>query len=118
MRPGELVLEHATRTFSVRADHGRTLKELVLRRRAEGPPPVHALRDVSLHVEPGETLGIVGATARARRRRWRVLAGIVRSTPARGLRRAGRRAARAGRGLRARLLGRRKHPAQTARCTG
>ena len=29
MRRGEIVLEHATRTFAVRADRGRTLKELV-----------------------------------------------------------------------------------------
>jgi ABC-type polysaccharide/polyol phosphate transport system ATPase subunit len=77
VRPGELVLEHATRTFSVRADHGRTLKELVLRRRAAGPPPVHALRDVSLHVEPGETLGIVGRNGAGKTSTLRVLAGIV-----------------------------------------
>jgi ABC-2 type transport system ATP-binding protein len=74
---GELVLEHATRTFSVRADRGRTLKELVLRRRAAGPPPVTALRDVSLHVEPGETLGIVGRNGAGKTSTLRVLAGIV-----------------------------------------
>ena len=77
MRPGELVLEHATRTFSVRADRGRTLKELVLRRRAAGPPPVTALRDVSLHVEAGETVGIVGRNGAGKTSTLRVLAGIV-----------------------------------------
>ena len=76
-RSGEIVLEHATRTFSVRADHGRTLKELVLRRGADGPPPVYALRDVSLHVEPGETLGIVGRNGAGKTSTLRVLAGIV-----------------------------------------
>jgi hypothetical protein len=56
-QPGEIVLEHAFRSFSVRADRGRTLKELVLR---GGPPPVRALHDVSLRVRPGETVGLVG----------------------------------------------------------
>jgi ABC-type polysaccharide/polyol phosphate transport system ATPase subunit len=77
IRPGELVLERATRTFSVRADPGRTLKELMLRRRAHGPPPVTALRDVSLRVEPGETLGIVGRNGAGKTSTLRVLAGIV-----------------------------------------
>jgi len=76
-RPGEIVLEHATRTFAVRADPGRTLKEVVLRRRHDGPPPVHALRDVSLRVEPGETVGIVGRNGAGKTSTLRVLAGIV-----------------------------------------
>jgi hypothetical protein len=47
LRPGEIVLEHASRAFSVRADRGRTLKEILIgKRRAGGPPPVQALRDV------------------------------------------------------------------------
>ncbi|MEA2131508.1 MAG: hypothetical protein QOJ85_4399, partial [Solirubrobacteraceae bacterium] len=29
LAPGEIVLEHASRAFSVRADRGRTLKELL-----------------------------------------------------------------------------------------
>ena len=78
MRRGELVLEHATRTFAVRADRGRTLKELVLRRPATGgPPPVTALRDVSLRVAPGETLGIVGRNGAGKTSTLRVLAGII-----------------------------------------
>ena len=77
MRRGELRLDHAWRSFSVRADPGRTLKELVLRRRAAGPPPVTALRDVSLHVEAGETVGIVGRNGAGKTSTLRVLAGIV-----------------------------------------
>jgi len=77
LRPGEIVLDHATRTFAVRADRGRTLKELVLRRAHAGPPPVTALDDVSLHVEPGETLGIVGRNGAGKTSTLRVLAGIV-----------------------------------------
>ena len=78
LRPGEIVLEQASRAFSVRADRGRTLKELLIgRQRAGGPPPVQALRDVSLHVEPGETVGMVGRNGAGKSSTLRVLAGII-----------------------------------------
>ena len=78
LRPGEIVLEHASRAFSVRADRGRTLKEMLIgRKRAGGPPPVEALRDVSLHIEPGETVGMVGRNGAGKSSTLRVLAGIV-----------------------------------------
>jgi ABC-type polysaccharide/polyol phosphate transport system ATPase subunit len=77
MRPGEILLEHAWRAFEVRADPGRTLKELLLRTNRGGPPPVQALRDVSIHVEPGTTLGIVGRNGAGKTSTLRVLAGIV-----------------------------------------
>ncbi|MBI5105629.1 MAG: ABC transporter ATP-binding protein [Solirubrobacterales bacterium] len=50
---------------------------MLLRRRGHGPAPVHALRDVSLHVEPGETVGIVGRNGAGKSSTLRVLAGIV-----------------------------------------
>ncbi len=74
---GELVLEHASRSFSVRADPGRTLKELVFRRNRSGLPAVQALRDVSLRIGPGETVGIVGRNGAGKTSTLRVLAGIV-----------------------------------------
>ncbi len=77
MRPGELVLENAWRSFAVRADPARTLKELFLRSNRGGPPPVQALRDVTLHVEPGTTLGIVGRNGAGKTSTLRVLAGII-----------------------------------------
>jgi ABC-type polysaccharide/polyol phosphate transport system ATPase subunit len=78
MRPGSVVLEGACRSFDVRADPGRTLKELLLRReRAAGPTPVRALDDVTLRVEPGETVGIVGRNGAGKTSTLRVLAGIV-----------------------------------------
>jgi ABC-type polysaccharide/polyol phosphate transport system ATPase subunit len=78
MRPGEIVLDHASRAFDIRGDRGRTLKELLLgRAHAGGPPPVQALRDVTLRVEPGETVGIVGRNGAGKSSTLRALAGIV-----------------------------------------
>jgi ABC-type polysaccharide/polyol phosphate transport system ATPase subunit len=78
VEPGEIVLCEACRTFAIRADHGRTLKEILIgRRRTGGPPPVHALRDVSLRIGRGETVGIVGRNGAGKSSTLRVLAGII-----------------------------------------
>ena len=78
VRPGEIVLENASRAFSVKADRGRTLKEMLIgRTRAGGPAPVQALRDVSLRIEPGETVGMVGRNGAGKSSTLRVLSGIV-----------------------------------------
>jgi ABC-type polysaccharide/polyol phosphate transport system ATPase subunit len=77
VRPGELLLEHASRAFAVRADPGRSLKELVFGRHRGGPPPVQALDDVSFHVAPGETVAVVGRNGAGKTSTLRVLAGIV-----------------------------------------
>ena len=76
---GEVVLEGATRTFDVRADPARTLKELLVGRRrpVAGPRPVHALDDVTLRVAPGEALGLVGRNGAGKTSTLRALAGIV-----------------------------------------
>jgi len=78
LRPGEIVLRDATRSFSVRADQARTLKGMLLgRRRAAGPAPVPALQGVSLRIGPGETVGMVGRNGAGKTSTLRVLAGIV-----------------------------------------
>jgi ABC-type polysaccharide/polyol phosphate transport system ATPase subunit len=77
LRRGEIELRDATRLFSVRADQARTLKGFVLGRRVAGPAPVPALQGVNLHVEPGETVGMVGRNGAGKTSTLRVLAGIV-----------------------------------------
>jgi ABC-type polysaccharide/polyol phosphate transport system ATPase subunit len=74
---GEVVLRDATRSFSIRADQARTLKGLLIGKRVPGPAPVAALRGVTLHVEPGETVGMVGRNGAGKTSTLRVLAGIV-----------------------------------------
>jgi ABC-type polysaccharide/polyol phosphate transport system ATPase subunit len=76
--PGEIVVEHAWRSFAVRADPGRTLKEtLIGRGHVGGPSAVQALRDVSLHITPGETVGVIGRNGAGKTSTLRALAGIV-----------------------------------------
>lgn len=76
LRPGEIVLERATRSFPLAQDRRRTLKELFVRR-GRARPRVHALRDVTLHVEPGEAVGMVGRNGAGKTSTLRCLAGIV-----------------------------------------
>ena len=77
LAPGEVVLRDATRWFSVRADNARTLKGFMLGKRARGPAPVPALQGVTLRIEPGETVGIVGRNGAGKTSTLRVLAGII-----------------------------------------
>jgi ABC-type polysaccharide/polyol phosphate transport system ATPase subunit len=80
--PGEIVLRDATRSFDVRADPARTLRGLLAgwRRGAgvpSGPGRVQALDGVTLHITPGETVGMVGRNGAGKTSTLRVLAGIV-----------------------------------------
>ena len=77
LRPGEIVLEDATRSFRLVHERARTLKELALslgRRQASG---IHALREFDLHVTPGEAVGMVGRNGAGKTSLLRCLAGIV-----------------------------------------
>ena len=77
--PGEVVLEHATRTFAVRADRARTLKEVFTRggRGGRDAVRVHALRDVNVRVAPGEAVGLVGRNGAGKTSTLSCLAGII-----------------------------------------
>jgi ABC-type polysaccharide/polyol phosphate transport system ATPase subunit len=74
---GEVILEDAWRSFDIRGDRGRTLKELFTRRDAGALDRVQALAGVDLRVAPGETVGIVGRNGAGKTSTLRVLAGIT-----------------------------------------
>jgi ABC-type polysaccharide/polyol phosphate transport system ATPase subunit len=77
LAPGEVVLRDATRSFDVRADPARTLRGAFSRRRHGGPTAVPALQGVTLSIDPGETVGMVGRNGAGKTSTLRVLAGIV-----------------------------------------
>jgi ABC-type polysaccharide/polyol phosphate transport system ATPase subunit len=80
LRPGEIVLRNATRSFDVRADPARTLRGALRWRRGgrnRAPAVVPALQGVTLSIEPGETVGMVGRNGAGKTSTLRVLAGIV-----------------------------------------
>ena len=73
-----MVLDRATRGFSVAPDRSRTLKELFVRRSAgDAMTRVQALEDVTLGIEPGEAVGLVGRNGAGKTSTLRCLAGIV-----------------------------------------
>ena len=74
---GEIVLEHATRSFKLVHERPRTLKELVVSFGRRPASEVCALRDFELNVKPGEAVGMVGRNGAGKTSLLRCLAGIV-----------------------------------------
>ena len=60
-----------------------TLKEAIVRRRDLKPTDIWALRDVSLHVEPGRSIGFVGRNGSGKTTLLRLIAGIFGPTTGR-----------------------------------
>ncbi len=83
MRPGEIRVERASRRFRVRPQSVRTLKELALRRGRAPATDVWALRDVSLSVEPGDAVGLVGRNGSGKTTLLSLIAGILAPTSGR-----------------------------------
>jgi ABC-2 type transport system ATP-binding protein len=83
MRPGEIRVDRASRRFRVSPEPVRTLKELALRRARAEAAEVWALRDVSLEVEPGDAVGLVGRNGSGKTTLLSLIAGIIAPTAGR-----------------------------------
>ncbi|MDX6475284.1 MAG: hypothetical protein QOH95_795, partial [Gaiellaceae bacterium] len=60
MTPGRIVVDRVSRTFRVYPKAQRTIKDVFVSRGRSGVREVQALRDVSLSVDPGDAVGLVG----------------------------------------------------------
>ncbi len=80
MRAGEIHVESVSRRFVVRARETHTLKELLVARGRTGAQEVWAVRDVSVAIAPGESVGLVGRNGSGKSTLLRLIAGIIKPT--------------------------------------
>ncbi len=83
MTGGRIVVDRVSRTFRVTAQAQRTIKDLFVARGRRGVREVQALDDVSLRVEPGEAVGLVGRNGSGKSTLLRIVSGIVKPTSGR-----------------------------------
>jgi ABC-type polysaccharide/polyol phosphate transport system ATPase subunit len=83
VRPGAIEVDRASRVFRLRADEAGTLKELFVRRGRSRASDVQALREVTLDVEPGQAVGLIGRNGSGKSTLLRLIAGIIRPTSGR-----------------------------------
>ena len=83
IRPGEIVVEQASRRFKVYPRETRRLKDLVVARGRARGQEVIALQDVSFQVGPGTAVGLVGRNGSGKTTLLRLISGIIRPTSGR-----------------------------------
>src|SRR5215218_9913254 len=83
MKPGTIVAENVSRRFRVYPQRHVTLKEAIVRRRQLRPLEVLAVRDVSLAIEAGESVGFLGRNGSGKTTLLRLFAGVFRPTSGR-----------------------------------
>src|SRR3712207_257462 len=83
MEPGTIVAEKVSRRFRVYPQRHVTLKEAIVRRRHLRPVEIWALRDVSLRIDPGESVGFMGRNGSGKTTFLRLLAGVFKPSSGR-----------------------------------
>jgi ABC-type polysaccharide/polyol phosphate transport system ATPase subunit len=83
VKRGAIVAEGVSRRFHVYPQRNVTLKEAVVRRRHLRRNEIWALRDVSLAVEPGEAVGVIGRNGSGKTTLLRLIAGIFKPSDGR-----------------------------------
>jgi ABC-type polysaccharide/polyol phosphate transport system ATPase subunit len=83
MTPGRIVVDRVSRTFRVYPKAQRTLKDVFVARGRLRAREVQALRDVSLTVEPGDAVGLVGRNGSGKSTLLRLISGIITPTAGR-----------------------------------
>jgi ABC-type polysaccharide/polyol phosphate transport system ATPase subunit len=78
--PGRIVVDRVSRTFRVYPKAHRTLKDVFVSRGRSGARDVQALRDVSIAVEPGDAVGLVGRNGSGKTTLLRIISGIIKPT--------------------------------------
>jgi ABC-type polysaccharide/polyol phosphate transport system ATPase subunit len=83
MTPGAVTVEDVSRRFRIHGREAATLKDLVVLRGRTDPQDVVALRNVSLAIEPGEAVGLVGRNGSGKSTLLRIVAGIIKPSEGR-----------------------------------
>jgi len=83
MHAGEISVEGVSRRFRVYARDTRTLKDLFVQRGRTEVTDVWALHDVSLRVDRGEAVGLIGRNGSGKTTLLRLVAGIIKPTAGR-----------------------------------
>ncbi len=82
--PGKIIVDRVSQRFRVSERPYRTLKDTVVARRRRAPVnEVWALRDVTLEVEPGEALGLVGRNGSGKTTLLKLISGIFKPSSGR-----------------------------------